>query len=84
MGWAGARNGILLALAARKFDAFVTTDKNIQYQQNLSRLPVSVVILSAYSNALPALLPLVPKLDVALASLNPRSLVIVTSDDTIT
>lgn len=38
-GRSGVKNGKLLALAAGTFDAFVTVDKNLPYQQNTSRLP---------------------------------------------
>jgi predicted nuclease of predicted toxin-antitoxin system len=34
-GWSGVKNGKLLALAAAEFDAFVTVDKNLPFQQNL-------------------------------------------------
>jgi predicted nuclease of predicted toxin-antitoxin system len=73
MGWSGVKNGKLLALAANEFDAFVTVDKNLPYQQNLSALPVAVVLLDAKSNELTALEPLVPGLVSALASLKPCS-----------
>ena len=36
VGLAGRKNGELLTLAEGKFDVFVTIDKNIRYQQNLS------------------------------------------------
>ena len=75
MGWGGVKNGNLLALAASNFDAFVTVDKNLAYQQNLSTLPIAIVVLDAYSNELPALLPLVPGLEQALATLTPRTYV---------
>lgn len=39
-GWSGIKNGKLLALAAARFDAFITVDKNLPYQQNSSRLPL--------------------------------------------
>ena len=42
MGWSGVKNGKLLALAANEFNAFVTVDKNLQFQQNLSALPVAL------------------------------------------
>lgn len=77
MGWGGVKNGKLLALAASDFDAFVTVDKNLQYQQDLSTLPIAVIVLDAYSNELPALLPLVPHLEHALAMLVPRTYVMV-------
>jgi predicted nuclease of predicted toxin-antitoxin system len=67
-GWSGVKNGKLLALAATKFDAFITVDKNLPYQQNTSTLPVAVFVLDALSNELPYLLPLVPALESALAS----------------
>ncbi|MBI5921941.1 MAG: DUF5615 family PIN-like protein [Betaproteobacteria bacterium] len=39
MGWSGIKNGELLALAANEFDAFITVDKNLPYQQNWAPLP---------------------------------------------
>ena len=75
MGWSGIKNGELLALAAVDFDAFITVDKNLPHQQNLSTLPVSVVLLDAYSNELAVLLPLVPQLDRALSSLRAKTYV---------
>ncbi|WP_372716002.1 DUF5615 family PIN-like protein [Immundisolibacter sp.] len=44
MGWGGVKNGALLVLAGRGFDAFITVDKNLPYQQNLTKLPVAVVV----------------------------------------
>ncbi len=73
MGWSGVKNGKLLALAANAFDAFVTVDKNLPYQQNLSTLPISVVVLDSVSNELSALIPLVPALEQALQNLQPRT-----------
>lgn len=74
-GWSGVKNGKLLALAAGQYDVFVTADRNLQYQQNLSSLPLAVVVLVAYDNRLPTLLQLVPELLVCLAKLAPNSLV---------
>ncbi|NOS82671.1 MAG: DUF5615 family PIN-like protein [Nitrospira sp.] len=71
MGWGGVRNGDLLALAAKEFDAFLTVDKNLPYQQNMATLPVAVIVLVAYSNELTALLPLVRNLEQALDRLQP-------------
>ena len=73
MGWGGIQNGELLALAAAQFDAFLTVDKNLPYQQNLATLPIAVVVLDAVSNELSALIPLVPTLEEALARLQPCS-----------
>jgi hypothetical protein len=73
MGWSGLKNGKLLALAADGFDAFITVDKNLPYQQNLTALPLAVIVLDAVSNELPALQPLLPTLERALLSLKPRT-----------
>jgi predicted nuclease of predicted toxin-antitoxin system len=75
MGWGGRKNGELLTLAAAEFEAFITVDQNLPYQQNIATLPIAVVVLAASSNELQALLPLVPRLEEALAMLQPRSLV---------
>lgn len=78
MGWSGVKNGKLLALAADEFDVFVTVDKNLPYQQNLTTLPVAVIVLDAVSNELAALLPLLPSLEQALLPLKPRTYSLVT------
>ena len=75
MGWGGVKNGKLLALAAAEFEAFITVDQNLSYQQNIATLPIAVVVLVARSTELQALLPLVPRLEEVLATLQPRSLV---------
>lgn len=76
-GWSGVKNGKLLALAAAEFDAFVTVDKNLPFQQNLATLPVALVVLDSVSHELSALLPLVPTLLRELASLKPKSYTLV-------
>lgn len=46
-GWDNLRNGELLdAAEAANFDVFVTTDRNIRYQQNLSTRRIAIVVLS--------------------------------------
>ena len=79
-GWSGIKNGMLLALAATGFDALITVDKNLPYQQNTSKLPVAVLVLDAVSNELPFLLSLVPALEEALLNLKPGNFVLVRLD----
>jgi predicted nuclease of predicted toxin-antitoxin system len=79
-GWSGVKNGKLLALAAHSFDAFVTVDKSLPYQQNTAVLPLAVVVLDAVSNELPYLLPLIPKLEDELAKLVRCSYVLIAAD----
>lgn len=78
-GWSGTKNGKLLALAAAEYEALVTVDKNLPYQQNAATLPLAVVVLDAVSNELHHLLPLIPALEAALSRLVPRSYVRITS-----
>jgi hypothetical protein len=75
VGWSGLKNGELLARSAREFDVFLTADQNLQYQQNLNKLPISVVVLAAKSNRILDLRPLIPQLLKTLASLPGRTLV---------
>jgi DNA-binding LytR/AlgR family response regulator len=59
--WAGLENGALLTKAeASGFSVFVTGDQNLEFQQNLSRRRLGIIVLRAASNALEDLLPLIP------------------------
>lgn len=50
-GWNGVSNGKLLQLMIEEeFDALITFDKNLQHQQNFDRYPVSVIVLTGFSN----------------------------------
>ncbi|MBA2732919.1 MAG: hypothetical protein H0U54_08525 [Acidobacteria bacterium] len=45
-GWSSLKNGDLLARAESDgFDALITTDQNLPYQQNLTGRKISVVVL---------------------------------------
>jgi predicted nuclease of predicted toxin-antitoxin system len=68
-GFGSKTNGELLALAEGKFDVFITIDRNIRYQQNLTGRTIAVLILCAYSNDVGHLSPLVPSALAALRSI---------------
>lgn len=61
VGWGGIKNGALLKLASDNgYDALISADKNMSYQQNEDALKISVVVLNVYQlrlNDLVALLP---------------------------
>ena len=68
-GWSGARNGDLLRLILNAdITSFVTTDRNLEYQQNVAASGIAVVVLVARTNKLDDLLPLVPLLRVAIGT----------------
>lgn len=53
---AALANGELLAAAGAKgFDVMVTVDRNLSRQQNLSRLPLPVILILSVKNSDPAL-----------------------------
>lgn len=60
-GWDGVKNGELLELAcSSKFDALISADKNISYQQSELALPISVVVLHVFRLKIEELEPLIP------------------------
>jgi hypothetical protein len=75
IGWSGLVNGKLLAAAAGEFDVLITGERNMQYQQSASQLPMSVVVLIAPNHKLESFLPLVGRLLSTLATLQePRNI----------
>lgn len=61
VGWGTTKNGALLRLAASAgYEALISADKNMSYQQNRSALPLSVVVLHVFRLKLETLLPLLP------------------------
>ena len=69
MGWAGVQNGALLQLANGQFDAFLTVDQGIEYQQNLSGLRIGIILMVTPSNDIDDLRPLLYGVEQALADL---------------
>ena len=77
MEWRGVKNGALLARAEAEFDAFVTVDSNMQYQQNTPEVNLLIVVLRARSNRLEHLPPLLPAANEALHRDVGRSVVVI-------
>jgi predicted nuclease of predicted toxin-antitoxin system len=74
-GWASKLDGELLRTADTEFDVFVTVDRNLVYQQNLSGLRIAIVVLVAYSNNIRVLRRLAPELRDTLTSVEPGRVV---------
>ena len=77
VGWASKRNGELLRLAEREFDVFLTVDRKLQHQQNLSAFHIAVVVLVAQTNTLADLQPLMPSLLEQLPHAKPGQVLVV-------
>jgi hypothetical protein len=69
MGWTGLKNGDLLAAAGGHFDLFITTDKNLRFQQNLTKYSLAVVLLP--SNRMSIVLHLITEIEAAVNSIKP-------------
>ena len=61
LNWHGKKNGELLELMTLAgFEGFVTMDKNLPSQQNLTNLAISIFVLRGINNKLDTLTDLVP------------------------
>jgi predicted nuclease of predicted toxin-antitoxin system len=78
-GWAGKKNGELLALATNHFEVFVTVDRNLYFQQDVRQLSIAVIVLAARTNRLADLKPLGPAVMTALNKLQRGEIVVVSS-----
>jgi predicted nuclease of predicted toxin-antitoxin system len=61
-GWAGIKNGDLLALAQKEFDVLITVDRKVSEEQDLTNFTIAVVLLRAATNRLEHLRPLAGKI----------------------
>jgi hypothetical protein len=73
-GWPGTENVRLLALAATKFDFFLTAEQNPEFQQNPNMSPIAVLVIHARNNRIQALAPLVPEVSQAFNHISPWTL----------
>lgn len=81
MGWSGIVNGELLRRANESFDVFLTADRNLQFQQHVSKLRLGVVVLAAGSTKLEDLRSIAGDICVALDAVQPGQLLRVPADD---
>jgi len=74
-GFRGLKNGALLSAASADFDALITVDRNLPFQQNVRSLQIAVVILISQGITYSDLKPVVPDLLASLESIKPGELV---------
>lgn len=64
MKWNAKKNGELMQLLQDNgFEALITSDKNLQYQQNLERYKIKVVVLDVRDNRYETVLPLIERVE---------------------
>ena len=69
--WSDLDDGALLTAAEDEYDAFVTMDQSLRFQQNLRGRRLRVVLIRASRNTLPILAPMAPTVLDALAAMQP-------------
>jgi predicted nuclease of predicted toxin-antitoxin system len=74
-GWSGKQNGELLSLAETAFDALVTADTNLRYQQNMAGRRIAIVTLHSSSNRLEQIRQYFPACVLALEKIKPGEIV---------
>ena len=70
-GRSGIKNGELLRRMNGQYDALVTMDRSIEFQQRIATLRFGIVLVRARSNRMQDLMPLVPSIRSALDTLKP-------------
>lgn len=71
-GWAGIKNSPLLALATKfGFEVFLTSDRGLEFQQNLADVGIGIIVLRASSNAIEDIRPLLPSALEAIDNVRP-------------
>ncbi len=61
-GWSAVKNGeLLLSAVAARFEVFVTPDRKLEYQQNIPRVGLAIVVIRAFTNRIEDVAPLVPR-----------------------
>jgi hypothetical protein len=77
-GWSKTKNGALLRLAeSAGFDAFLTADQSLRFQQNLTNSKLRIVVFEAFSNRIEHIRPLMPQAIAALREMAPGEVRIV-------
>lgn len=75
MGWNGIKNGNLLRKAQLEFDALITIDGNMIYQQHVAAYSIGLIVLHARNNRVPVLLPLMADVLTELPNVKPGEVI---------
>ena len=75
--WSDLNDHALLDAAEPEYDAFITADQNLQYQQNLTGRRIRILVLRAERTSLPVLAPLAPLALAALVEMAPGAIRVV-------
>jgi hypothetical protein len=76
--WDGLKNGALLRQASPSFDALLTADQRLRYQQNVSQFAIGVVVVETYDTRLRNLRRFLPEIREALTNVGPGEIIVIT------
>ena len=74
-GWTSFSNGELLGRAQEGFDVLLTADRRLQFQQNLTRFEIGVVVILTVSLRFRAIRTAIEPIRSALAIIQPGQLI---------
>ena len=75
ISWRGSGDGSLLAHAEKSFDVFVTIDRELERQRDLTKFRMGTIVVHVPSNEIASYRPLFPKLLDAAATVKPGQVV---------
>ena len=76
-GWAGFKNGELLRRVEGEFGVFITGDRGLQHQQNLSSIGFGIIVVTAPDNRVETFVDLAPAILSAIDAISPGQVVTV-------
>jgi hypothetical protein len=74
-GWSSLKNGELLRVASVEFEVLLTADRNLQYQQNIPKFGIGLVVLALRDSRLPSLRSKLSKIERAIASVEAGAII---------
>ena len=77
-GWSSLKNGELLRRAALEFDVLLTADGNLQYQQNIPKFNIGLVVLALRDSRLPSIQSKLSDIQAALVAVKPGTVIRIT------
>ena len=75
ISWRGTKDGLLVAHAAKSYDVFVTIDRKLERQHDLTKLRMGTIVVHVPSNEIASYRPTFPRLLEAAATLKPGQVV---------
>jgi len=78
VGWGGVKNGHLLTLCVENgFELLLTVDKNLVYQQNLSKYKISIAVLNTITSKIEEIVLFVPAFKAQLSIFQPHTVYLI-------